>query len=260
MSAAVDLESPEAPDVLVVVPARDEAESIEACLAALVVAVRGAVTSGRVRRARIAVAAHRCRDDTADRATAALRASGLEHLVLADEKSTTVGGVRTRLVDAVMSDVATSDDAPLEPSRTWVLSTDADSLVPADWVGALLDVADRTGADLVAGFVGLSGWVADPAAVAAYDHLLDAGLTAEGHDHVWAANLAVSYRAFVAAGGFPSVEHGEERVLAGRVARTGKVVGALQPVVVTSARMPGRAPHGLGDLLRRLAEDVAEAS
>ncbi|MGI3784143.1 MAG: glycosyltransferase, partial [Janthinobacterium lividum] len=90
--------------------------------------------------------------------------------------------------------------------------------------------------------------------------LLQAGLTAEGHEHVWAANLAVSYPAFAAAGGFPAVEHGEERVLAGRVARSGKVVGALRPVVTTSARMPGRAPHGLGDLLLRLAADVAEAS
>ena len=92
--------------------------------------------------------------------------------------------------------------------------------------------------------------------------MLQAGLTAEGHDHVWAANLAVAYPAYAAAGGFPSVVHGEERVLADRVARAGgRVVGALDPVVTTSARMPGRAAHGLGDLLRRLADDeVPEAS
>ena len=152
-------------------------------------------------------------------------------------------------------------EPPLDPARTWVLSTDADSRVPADWVSALLAVAARTDADLVAGFVALDGWVADAAARQAYDHLLHAGLTAEGHDHVWAANLAVAYPAYAAAGGFPSVAHGEERVLAGRVARAGgRVVGALDPVVTTSARMPGRAAHGLGDLLRRLVDDVPEAS
>ena len=242
-------------DVLVAVPARDEASSIASCLAAVTAALHDAQASGAVRRARVAVAAHRCRDQTAERAEDHLRDSGLEHLVLVDDESGNVGAVRTRLVEAAMV-----VDPPLEPARTWVLSTDADSLVPSDWVRALLDVADRTGADLVAGFVGLDGWAADPAALAAYDHLLRAGLTAEGHDHVWAANLAVSYRAFAAAGGFPSVAHGEERVLAERVARSGTVVGALHPVVTTSARMPGRAPHGLGDLLRRLAADVAEAS
>ena len=46
-----------------------------------------------------------------------------------------------------------------------------------------------------------------------------------------------------------------------RVARSGgTVVGGLDPVVATSARMPGRASHGLGDLLRRLVDEVPEAS
>lgn len=240
------------PDVLVAVPARDEAASIEACLGALVVAAREALAAGAVGRVRIAVAAHRSHDQTAERALAYLGSSGLEHLVAVDDESDTVGDVRSRLVAAAM--VA---DPPLDPARTWVLSTDADSLVPPDWIRALLDVAERTGADLVAGFVALDGWVADDAALEAYDHLLLAGLTAEGHDHVWAANLAVSYPAYAAAGGFPSVAHGEERVLAGRIARAGTVVGALHPVVTTSARMPGRAAHGLGDLLRRLVDEVA---
>ena len=247
--------SPRAADVVVAVPARDEADSIEACLAAIAVAVRDAQPAGAVRRVRVAVAAHRCRDETAERAAAYLRTSGVDHLVLVDDDSDTVGAVRTRLVEAAML-----VDPPLEEDRTWVLSTDADSVVPPDWVRGLLDVAERTQADLVAGFVSLDAWQVNRAASEAYDHLLLSGLTAEGHDHVWAANLAVAYGAFRAAGGFPSVAHGEERVLAGRIARTGRVVGALHPVVTTSARMPGRAAHGLGDLLRRLAEDVAEAS
>ena len=243
-------------DVLVAVPARDEAESIETCLAAVVTAGQEALERGTARRVRVAVGAHRCQDRTAERATALLRASGLEHLVLDDRVSDTVGAVRSRVVAA-----AVTAEPPLDPARTWVLSTDADSRVPADWVSALLAVAARTDADLVAGFVALDDWVADAAARQAYDCLLHAGLTAEGHDHVWAANLAVAYPAYAAAGGFPSVAHGEERVLAGRVARAGgRVVGALDPVVTTSARMPGRAAHGLGDLLRRLVDDVPEAS
>ena len=244
------------PHVLVAVPARDEEDSIVTCLDAVVTAAQQALASGAVGRVRVAVGAHRCRDRTAERATSLLRAADLEHLVLSDRVSDTVGAVRSRVIAAAMS-----AGPPLEPGRTWVLSTDADSRVPADWVVGLLDVAARTGADLVAGFVALDGWVADAAARRAYDRLLHAGLTAEGHDHVWAANLAVTYPAYAAAGGFPSVAHGEERVLADRVARSGgTVVGALDPVVATSARMPGRASHGLGDLLRRLVDEVPEAS
>lgn len=247
-------------DVLVAVPARDEEDSIVPCLDAVVSAVRESLASGAVGRVRISVGAHRCRDRTAERATSLLRASGLEHLVLDDRVSDTVGAVRSRLVTAGMT-AAMTTGPPLDPARTWVLSTDADSVVPTDWVTALLDVAARTGADLVAGFVALDGWVADASALAAYDRVLQARLTDKGHDHVWAANLAVAYPAYAAAGGFPSVAHGEERVLAGRVARSGgRAVGALHPVVTTSARMPGRAAHGLGDLLRRLVDDVPEAS
>ncbi|SDU81313.1 Glycosyl transferase family 2 [Microlunatus sagamiharensis] len=249
---------PETPDVLVAVPARDEEEAIERCLTSVVAALRVAVDAGRVARVRVAVAAHRCRDATAERARHLLEASGLEHLVLDDETSATVGEVRTALVRAALRTAP-----PFGSERTWLLSTDADTVVGTDWVTGLLDVAGRTGADLVAGFVALDDWRPDPGAAAAYDEILRAGLTAEGHEHVWAANLAVSAAAFEVAGGFPSVGHGEERHLAGRVsAAGGLVVGSLSPVVVTSARMPGRAAHGLGDLLRRLSADggVAEAS
>ena len=247
-----------APDVLVAVPARDEEDAIETCLASVVAALEAALVSGRTARVRVAVAAHRCRDATAERARRLLRASGLDHLVVADERSTTVGEVRTALVRAALATAP-----PLRSDRTWLLSTDADTVVGTDWVTGLLDAAERTGADLVAGFVALDGWRPDPSAAAAYDQILQAGLTAEGHDHVWAANLAVAAAAFDAAGGFPPVVHGEERVLAQHVAAAGGlVVGSLSPVVTTSARMPGRAAHGLGDLLRRLSADggVAEAS
>ena len=57
-------------DVLVAVPARDEADSIETCLAAVVTAAQEALERGTARRVRVAVGAHRCQDRTAERATA----------------------------------------------------------------------------------------------------------------------------------------------------------------------------------------------
>ena len=165
-----------------------------------------------------------------------------------DEQSTTVGEVRTKLVET-----AVGAAPPVDRGRLWVLSTDADTTVPVDWVTGLLEAARRSGADLVAGFVALGDWAAGPLARSAYADRIASGLTAEGHEHVWAANLAVRYPVLHAVGGFPAVPHGEERALADRVAAIGTVTGTLHPVVVTSARMPGRAAHGLGALLHDLA-------
>ncbi len=127
--------------------------------------------------------------------------------------------------------------------------------MPTDWVTATLEVAERSGADVVAGMAELSGWDADDRARAAYDALIQQGMTEDGgHRHLYAANLALRYPAFAAAGGFPPVAHGEERVLVAAIrAAGGSVVSTLRPVVSTSARMPGRAAQGLGALLARLA-------
>ena len=55
-------------DVLVAIPARDEADRIEACLRSVLTAIRLARLQGVVGRSTVAVAAHYCRDDTAARA------------------------------------------------------------------------------------------------------------------------------------------------------------------------------------------------
>ena len=58
-------------------------------------------------------------------------------------------------------------------------------------------------ADLVLGLADLQDWVVDEAARRAYDDLIETGIRGGQHDHVYAANLAVSWPAFVAVGGFP---------------------------------------------------------
>ncbi len=242
-----------APDVLVAVPARDEADGIGGCLAAVVRAGRHALDAGAVDRFRVAVAAHRCTDATAAAATEVLAAAGVDHLVQIQAEPMPVGVVRSTLVGRALRAAP-----PLDSARTWVFSTDADSVVPPDWVTSILATVERTGADLVAGLTALVGWDADQAAQDAYRRLLAAGTTSAGHRHVYAANLAVSHRAFTRAGGFPGSVHGEEHALVAAVRRTGgRVVSVFHPVVATSARMPGRAEHGLGALLQRLADPGA---
>ena len=275
-------------EVLVAVPARDEAATIADCLAHLHRAARHAWASGHVLRVRVAVAAHRCSDATAEIAAAHLaelsqgtalsasapaRSSSVRsaaapapapHAAPADAAGqlrlfdgfvrpvayeATVGQVRTELIAA-----AIAAEPALDPARLWVFSTDADSVVPHDWISETLAAAHRAQADLVAGMTEVSGWEADRQARSAYAALIEAGMTGSGHRHVYAANLAVRYAAYLRAGGFPPVLHGEERALLNAVqAQGGRVLSTLQPLVTTSGRMPGRAEQGLGALLASIA-------
>ena len=239
------------PDLLVAVPARNEELTIEPCLRSVVAAVERALSAGVAKDARIAVAAHRCDDDTAARAARLLGGpAGWTHLVLAETRPMPVGAVRTRLITAAMA-----RPTPLRRD-TWIFSTDADSTVPSDWVTATLAAALPAAADLVAGMTELADWQADEAAQRAYGRLIAAGLTTSGHRHVYAANLAVRFAAFAAVGGFPALPHGEEHGLLRAVRESGgSVLSTLQPLVRTSARMPGRAHHGLGALLDSLVHE-----
>jgi hypothetical protein len=235
-------------EVLVAIPAHDEEAEIAGCLEHVARAVRlASSTYGPVT---VAVAAHRCTDDTFGTASAALSDLPGRHLVVRDEVSHTVGAVRARLVAGWAS-----RHQP-EPGRTWVLSTDADSHVPPDWIIGTLAEARRRGAVAVAGMVELRGWDAPPEVRERYRALIDAGLRDDGHTHVYGANLAVRLDAYLRVGGFRA-GHGEDQDLVDRLREAGEpVVSLLSPLVRTSAREPGRAEHGLGALLQRLHESA----
>lgn len=236
-------------DVLVAVPARDEETHIGRCLESVATALRTARADGMVTRTAVAVGVHRSTDRTPEVVAEALSAmADLEVFAHADTESGTVGEVRSRLV------AAACDHLQLGPAPDrWLFSTDADSVVPDRWVSALLAHARNGAAHCVAGLVDLEGWQAHPAAAAAYDSIIEEGLGASGHRHVYGANLAVRLDAYAACGGFPSVPHGEDHGLVRRLRAAGHRVAAVhEPAVLTSGRMPGRARHGLGDLLDRL--------
>ncbi|WP_392468722.1 glycosyltransferase [Arsenicicoccus cauae] len=232
------------PRLLVVVPAHDEERRLPACLTAVAAALER--WGGR---AEVVVNAHRCTDGTARMARATLRPGGpLSGLVVEDDTSATVGGVRDRAVRAAL------DRWSPDPCSTWLLSTDADSVVPAGWVASLLDAASARSAVAVAGLVELVDWRATPEARAAYDAIVRGGLTGpDTHEHAYAANLAVRLDAYLAVGGFPCVAHGEETALLTALAAAGwPVTSTRASVVRTSGRMPGRAREGLGQLLQQL--------
>lgn len=254
-------------EACVVVPARDE----EAGLPPLVASLAAQRTlDGRVlaREAlEVIVLLNNCTDGSAqalaDAATEAphLRLHAVSVRFAPHEAH--VGRARQWLVNRAA-------DRLLSVGRTdgLILSTDADSRVPPDWVAtACAEVA--AGADAVGGRVCLDA--AERAALPAGVRrlfLLDIGyrraleelrslLAPDRHDPFprhhqhFGACLAVTAGAVARAGGMPLVRTSEDVALVRAVAASGgRVRHSYRFRAVTSARRNGRASGGLSDVLR----------
>ncbi|MCW0212075.1 MAG: glycosyltransferase family 2 protein [Pseudonocardia sp.] len=224
----------------VVVPAHDEQERIGACLDAVAEALDALPDAVRTA---VCVVLDRCTDGTAERARAALPQA--DHVLT--RRRRTVGEVRNLGIGRLLDRLG---DVPAE--RTWLLSTDADTVVPRSWALDHLRHADH-GADAVAGPVDLDDPDAlSPLALRRYLQVLEDGAAA---GHAYAANLGVRADPFLEVGGFPVVTHGEEHALLDRLrARGHRVVSPPEVRARTSSRRRGRAEGGLADLLDRLHE------
>jgi len=242
----------------VVVPARDEQDRVGRCLVSLRRALSevpdGVSTA-------VAVVLDRCTDATPER-VAALVADWPEAVVLTvppmgatgidrpAPRGSGVGALRDLGLRAAL------DRLSGPPAGTWLLSTDADTTVPADWVHAHLQHA-ADGVHAVAGLADLA--TTDhltSGALWRYGAIVENGLLGTTHHHVYGANLGVRADAYLAVGGFPSDGAGEDHGLWQRLAAAGYTL--VQPVGVrvrTSARLRGRADGGLATLLRALHHD-----
>lgn len=228
--------------VAVVVPAHNEVELLPACLRAL----RAAAHHSPVP-VEIIVVADDCSDGT-EHLTAP------EHLHLSLHQRTL--SVEFRNVGTARAAGVMAALAQAGPGGLWLLTTDADTRVPANWIRRHLAHAAR-GVDLVAGTVIPADWAGWPPTLAKrYQRRYDRIAGTAGHDHVHGANLGVGAGAYLAAGGFPAAETGEDVALvaAARAARL-TVEFALDVAVLTSTRATARAPQGFSHHLRLLAEE-----
>ena len=123
---------------------------------------------------------------------------------------------------------------------TWLLSTDADTTVPVDWVAAHRRHA-ADGVHAVAGLADLAATdhLAD-AALSCYRAIVEHGLHGATHHHVYGANLGVRADAYLAVGGFPPDGAGEDHGLWQRLA------AAATPWRSRWASACGRAPGSAG--------------
>lgn len=135
-------------------------------------------------------------------------------------------------------------------SQSWLATTDADTVVPPDWLVRMLNHA-AAGWDAVAGTVCVSDWSDQPASVrdaweADYENH-------DHHRHVHGANLGVRADAYRRVGGVPAVGLAEDALLiAALEAEECRVFRAGDLPVITSARPAGRATGGFATYLRKL--------
>lgn len=252
-------------DVVVVVPARDESARITNCVRSVRISLQHAHAAEAVGQVAVAVVGHNCTDDTLGRADRVL--SGMPHVLVPDSMSTTVGQVRALGVRAALDVLPSRASRPSGSSQdttaardVWILSTDADSVVPVSWVTDVLAHA-RAGHHAVVGMArlhrasgaGSAETAHDRLAREAYRRIILAGIHGLSHDHVYGANLAVRADAYAAVGGFPSVPVGEDRELIEGLVRAARpLVRPRDVVVTTSGRRDGRAVGGLATLLNAL--------
>lgn len=228
--------------VLVVVPARNEAEHIAASLDGIEAARRRITTPSSV-----VVVADSCDDDTARVAQSHLRPA--DTVVGATAGS---AGAARRLGTALGL-------APLTGNRAgiWIATTDADSVVPEDWLLRQVHLA-RGGVLGVAGTVRLSEDVPSQLRERFRDYYKTG--PGEVHGHVHGANLGVRADAYLAAGGWSPIQTGEDHDLWNRITRLGPWRSTTSIAVTTSARLTGRAPAGFAADLAGLARPTAKVA
>lgn len=252
--------------VAVAVPARNEADLIGDCLAALDAAAgHAALVDCDVT---VCVLVNNTADDTALKA----RAFCAENYTLVVDEidlpghRAHAGGARRAALDMA---------AALLPADGILMTTDADSSVSRDWIVAnLTELA--AGADAVAGVVAFDAKTrADLPQVpgrhlewelAALHAELKTLLDPAPHDpwptHIWAwgASFALTLSTYRAVGGLPEVPLAEDRALAAAIERADlKLRRSHGPLVYTSGRLAGRAPGGFADLLAAYVSDVDAA-
>jgi hypothetical protein len=242
-------------DTVVAIPVRDEAERIGACLTALNEQTRRPET--------VVLLLNNCSDETAAiaRAMAPRLRFRLDVSIRHLPTEQANAGHARRLA---MQRAAEHTDA-----HGVLLTTDADSLVPHDWIARNL-AALRHGADIVCGRAVIDP--ADAALIPAHLHadddlecrligLLDDLawiLDPEPHDppprHAEAsgASLAVRAEAYHQVGGIPDIPAGEDRALVRALwLRDARVRHDPTIQVTVSGRVFGRAQGGMADAIRR---------
>jgi glycosyltransferase involved in cell wall biosynthesis len=227
--------------VAVVVPARDEQARLGRCLASI---QRATDVLPRDLRVVIVVAADSCADGT--EAVAAAHATFDPRISVVSGTWGRAGAARRAGTAAALARLPTATVVAL-----WLVSTDADSVVPPTWLHTHVTLA-AAGWEAVAGVVRL-GADASPVLRARFRGTYHLPRD-RPHRHVHGANLGVRADAYTAVGGWAAhLAVGEDQHLwdALRVVDH-RVLATSDLWVTTSDRLQGRAPDGFAARLEEL--------
>lgn len=253
---------PDTVDTVIAIPVRNEAERIAACLRT--VDAQAGLRPGSLG---LVLFLNNCTDGTAAIvADLRPRMSIPLRVVEVAFDGANAGWARRAAMDAAAAWIEANAAAGT------ILSTDADTRVPPDWVARNL-AALEAGADAVAGRIALDP---DEAALLppslhargaledAYDALLteaEARIDPDPHDP-WpchrttiGASLSVRLAAYRQVGGMPAIPLGEDGAFVAALLAQGlRVRHAREIEVIVSARLTGRAPGGVADTIRSRCE------
>ena len=229
--------------LLVVVPAHNEEQTIAASLDSVLFAIRTA--SPRLHQAKVVVVADRCTDQT----VSIVRSAHADNDAVLVSECSEGNVARARAFGVAIGRGAVSMP---DTRKVWVANTDADTIVPSDWISRQLAFADGHACG-VAGVVEVHEFADLPSSAPRHfaAHYSSTIPDSGSHPHVHAANLGFRLDAYDRAGGWGRLPRSEDRDLWSRLQRSGApLVAASDLRVVTSGRAVGRVPGGFADWLR----------
>ncbi len=217
----------------VVVPAHNEGNSVQGCIASILKASGDALLMEE--QVMVIVVLDCCTDDT----QAVAEAMGVQTLTIAARN---VGFAR-----------AAGADAAIAAGARWLAFTDGDSLVAPNWLSAQL-AHQMQGDDAVCGTISVSDWAGYGEKMRL--HFGATYLDQDGHRHIHGANLGVSTDAYQRAGGFQALDTQEDVAFVESLEKVGaRIAWSATPRVTTSARHDFRAPGGFGATLQRIHQE-----
>ena len=133
--------------------------------------------------------------------------------------------------------------------RCWLANTDADCIVPEDWLTQQLSLAGQ-GVAAVAGIIDVDTFEEHESRVEQLFRLTYLLHPDGTHPHVHGANFGIRADAYWQVGGWSDCETGEDHHLWQRLQRAAQPVASDSRLrVLTSGRRIGRAPMGFADAL-----------
>jgi glycosyltransferase involved in cell wall biosynthesis len=222
--------------ISVLIPACNEEALLPRCLRSLLFArcmLPASVTSN------IIVVVDSSTDRTRQTAAELLQSCG--RVILADVR--TAGTARAIAAEWALAHYR----GPME--RCWLANTDADCLIPPNWLIDQLRLANQ-GIEAIAGTVDVDGFEEHGAEVADLFRSSYIINPDGSHPHVHGANFGVRADVYIGAGGWRDLRTAEDHDLWNRLRGAGcATISTSHIEVVTSGRRFGRAPNGFAEAL-----------